>query len=137
MFGIDPILRRDSIPIFENPSVIVLLMDDARFPWTVLVPKVENVIELSDLADQAFVEMMLLARNLGAEMRQVFDADKVNIASIGNIVSQLHIHIVARRKDDVAWPAPIWGYGTPVSMSKDMRELRTVRLQRCDTLKNL
>ena len=87
----------------------VLLMNDARYPWLILVPRMPGVVEIIDLEarqqEQLFDEMMMLSLVL----RDVTRCDKLNIAAIGNVVAQLHVHIVARRKGDAAWPKPVWG----------------------------
>lgn len=137
MFIIDPILRRDTISVAENTWINLRLMDDARFPWVILVPKTDRAIELSDLSDDVFQSVMTLARDIGATMLDVFDADKVNTAAIGNVVSQLHIHVVARRKNDAVWPAPVWGNGEPTPMLQEVREYRLSELQSCTPVRAL
>ena len=72
---------------------------------------------------------MGLAYRVGAVMKEVFEADKVNTAAIGNVVQQLHIHVIARREDDTAWPAPVWGNGTMIAMDDDLANARIKLLQ--------
>ena len=137
MFIIDPILRRDTISVAENAWVMLRLMDDARFPWAILIPKTDGAVELSDLPEDVFHSVVTLARDIGVVMQEVFGADKVNTAAIGNVVSQVHVHVIARRKDDVLWPSPVWGNGTPIPMSQDVRDYRLSELQSCTPIRTL
>ncbi|MGE0604956.1 MAG: HIT domain-containing protein [Xanthobacteraceae bacterium] len=112
--SLDPRLTADSVAIGKLALCEVRLQDDARFPWLVLVPQRENVSELFELAapDQA-VGMEEIAR-VSAALRAVTQCLKINVGALGNIVRQLHIHIVARNEGDAAWPGPVWGSGTRV-----------------------
>ncbi len=111
MFTLHPTLERDSLPIVEDDDLVLRLINDARYPWIVIVPKVPDIRELNELSEPMFDKTMALVRHVGGVMTTAFAADKINTAAIGNIVPQLHIHIVARRDDDTAWPAPVWGVG--------------------------
>src|SRR5262249_14446783 len=106
---LDPQLARDTVLVGELPLARVVLMNDANYPWLILVPRHPGAVEIIDLNDEQqnllMDEIALLARVL----KDVTGCDKLNIAAIGNVVSQLHIHIVARRKGDAAWPKPVWG----------------------------
>lgn len=110
-FALHPTLAADSHPIAETDKLLLRLIDDARFPWVIVVPVVEGSVELHALPDDLFAETTALARRLGKTMKQVFSADRINTAAIGNMVPQLHVHVVARRANDAAWPRPIWGFG--------------------------
>lgn len=116
-FELHPTLAADSHPIVETATLMLRLIDDARFPWVILVPKVTGSVELHALPEDIYDEVATAARRLGAVMKTAFDADRVNTAAIGNMVPQLHVHVVARRADDAAWPKPIWGFGTMQRMS--------------------
>jgi diadenosine tetraphosphate (Ap4A) HIT family hydrolase len=109
-----PRLTRDCLRLGAFPLCELLLMHDARFPWYILVPRREGAREIHALAEadqqQLLHESCLLAR----AMAEALSPHKLNIATIGNVVPQLHIHHVARFHDDAAWPAPVWGYGEPV-----------------------
>jgi diadenosine tetraphosphate (Ap4A) HIT family hydrolase len=101
-------LAADTVPVCDLPLSRLLAMNDANFPWLILVPRRAGVSEMIDLgAEQALLmdEMSLVSHALKDETR----CDKLNVAAIGNMVPQLHIHVVARRKDDAAWPKPVWG----------------------------
>jgi len=107
-----PKMRADTVPVCDLALTQVLVMNDANFPWLILVPRRAGVSEIFELgAEQATLldEVSLASRAL----KEVTQCDKLNIAAIGNIVPQLHIHIVARRKDDALWPKPVWGAATP------------------------
>jgi len=107
-WSLHPQLRNDTVPVGDLPLSRVLAMNDADFPWLLLVPRRAGVSEMIDLGpEQAALmdEISAVSRALKEETR----CDKLNVAAIGNIVPQLHIHIVARRKDDPLWPRPVWG----------------------------
>lgn len=109
MFVLDSRLQQDCLLIGDFPLCSLLLMNDAHYPWFILVPRREETSELFQLgADdqrQLWQETTLLAESL----KDTFAADKMNVASLGNVVSQLHVHVIVRRRDDAAWPAPVWG----------------------------
>lgn len=109
MFALDSRLQQDCLLIGDFPLCSLLLMNDAHYPWFILVPRREEVSELFqlDAADQAqlWQETTFLAETL----KDTFAADKMNVATLGNVVSQLHMHVIVRRREDAAWPAPVWG----------------------------
>ena len=111
MFALHPQLEADCVPVADMAVCRVLLMNNARFPWLVLVPMRVGVRELHELAEQDFEavtrEMRVVAKGFG----KYCQADKMNVAALGNIVPQLHIHIVARFVSDAAWPQPVWNSG--------------------------
>ena len=126
---LDPRLEADTYPITELPLSRVLLMNDARFAWLILVPRRAGVSEVSDLdaADQA--QLWREATQLGAAFKAALGGDKLNIATLGNVVSQLHVHVIVRRHDDAAWPAPVWGHGEAEPYDLDgLAERRDVAL---------
>ena len=107
-WSLHPQLHADTVPVCDLALSRLLAMSDANFPWLILVPRRAGVSEIIDLgAEQSLLmdELALVSRALKDETR----CDKLNVAAIGNVVPQLHIHIVARRKDDAAWPKPVWG----------------------------
>jgi len=131
MFNLHPTLEKDSLPIADTGRLLIRLINDARFPWLLIVPKVDGVTELHDLAEDVYSDAMSMARQLGQILKTAFDADKVNTAAIGNMVPQLHIHVVARYVGDDAWPGPVWGAGTMIPMTEDeaARRISLVRAQ--------
>ena len=108
-----PQLANDTVAIGDLSLSRVLVHRDANYPWLVLAPRRPGAVEIIDLDEvdrnQLFGEISILARALKAVTR----CDKLNIAAIGNVVPQLHVHIVARRHTDVAWPKPVWGTAPP------------------------
>lgn len=110
-FTLDPALVRDTVFVCGMPRCDVLLMDDARFPWLVLVPRLPGLVELSDLEASDLAAVMREVVLAGRTLKSVTGATKINTGALGNIVRQLHIHVVARRESDAAWPGPVWGSG--------------------------
>ena len=111
-FTLDPRLETDTLPVGDLPLSSVLLMDDARFPWLILVPRRAAVSEITDLTEE---EAQLLVREIRLATRVMLDLskpDKVNVGALGNVVPQLHVHVVGRFRSDPAWPGPVWGQGT-------------------------
>ncbi|MEA2906757.1 MAG: hypothetical protein QOI12_4144 [Alphaproteobacteria bacterium] len=108
-WSLDPQLARDTVAIGELPLARALLMNDANYPWIVLVPRRPGAVEIIDLDSEQQDQLMDEIAMLSQVLKDVTRCDKLNIAAIGNIVPQLHVHIVARRRDDAAWPRPVWG----------------------------
>ena len=116
VFEIDPAFLATSEAIGDLALCHLRLQSDARFPWIVLIPRIANAQEIEHLAEgerDVLVEEILRA---GAAVRAVAEAmgrpaTKLNVAQLGNITPQLHVHVLARRPDDAAWPAPVWGFG--------------------------
>jgi diadenosine tetraphosphate (Ap4A) HIT family hydrolase len=107
-WSLHPQLAADTVSVCDLALSRLLAMNDANFPWLILVPRRAGVSEIIDLGDEQMLlmdELALVSRVLKDESR----CDKLNVAAIGNVVPQLHIHIVARRNDDAAWPKPVWG----------------------------
>ena len=123
-FELDPRLQRDTLFIVDGALCQLRLMDDARFPWLVLVPRIVGASEWIDL-DGAKQRLLLAEINqAGRALRALGPCDKLNIGALGNIVRQLHIHVVARRDNDAAWPGPVWGSGPAVAYPEAEREHR-------------
>lgn len=112
-FALDPRLEAGSEPVLDWPLCQVRLKDDARFPWLLLVPRRPGVAEFTDLtaADYAQLQAEILAAT--RLVQQVVAPDKVNVAMLGNVVAQMHVHVVGRFRSDPAWPDPIWCHGGP------------------------
>ena len=134
LFAADPAFEAGSVFAADWPLCQVRLQDDARFPWLILLPRVDGAVELDDLtAEQraALIEEMVRA---GEVVRALAHAagrpiDKLNTAALGNVTRQLHVHIVGRRRDDGLWPDPIWGRPGAVRLSEADRGalLRAIR----------
>ena len=110
-FTLDSRLAADTLPIGDLPLCSALLLDDARFPWFVLVPRRAGVTEVTDLSDEDVTALMGEIRVATRVMLELAKPDKVNVAALGNIVAQLHVHVVGRFRSDPAWPGPVWGFG--------------------------
>jgi diadenosine tetraphosphate (Ap4A) HIT family hydrolase len=101
------------MPVGDLGLSRVVAINDADFPWLILVPRRTGVTEIADLGADDAVQLTAEIAQVSRALKHVTGCDKLNIAAIGNIVPQLHIHIVARRKDDPLWPKPIWGVAPP------------------------
>ncbi|PHS31435.1 MAG: histidine triad protein [Methylophaga sp.] len=123
MFKLDPRLERDTIFIGNLPLCTVLLMDDTRYPWLILVPRVTGLTEVFQLNDKQQIQLMTESNIVAEELKTLVQADKMNVAALGNVVSQLHIHHVARFTHDETWPTPVWGKGQAVQYDNDEREV--------------
>ncbi|GBU17190.1 MULTISPECIES: HIT family protein [Methylobacterium] len=111
-FSLDPRLAADTVPVGDLPLCSVLMMDDRRFPWLVLVPRRLGLREVTDLSEDD-ARLLWEETRLAARVAQaLWRPDKVNVASLGNVVGQLHMHVVARFASDAAWPGPVWGHGS-------------------------
>ena len=108
-WSLDPQLQRDTVPIGDLPLSRALLINDANYPWMLLVPRRRGIVEIFELdpADQAqLTAEIVLASNA---IKWITACDKVNVAALGNVVAQLHVHVIARSRGDAAWPKPVWG----------------------------
>ncbi|MCQ4276551.1 HIT family protein [Stutzerimonas degradans] len=129
MFILDSRLEQDTLPIGDFPLCRLLLMNDAQYPWFILVPRREAVSELFQL-DAADQQQLWRETTAFAEIvKDSFGADKMNVATLGNVVSQLHMHVIARSRDDAAWPAPVWGRHQPKPYTQDQAAAIRARLK--------
>lgn len=131
-FELDARLAADSLPVADLALCTVRLMNDRRFPWLLLVPRRPGCVELLDLepADQGALWGEILA--VCSIMKQRFAPDKLNVATLGNQVAQLHIHIIARFRNDAAWPGPVWGVGRAQPWGSQAGELIRLLQQALD-----
>jgi predicted alpha/beta hydrolase family esterase/diadenosine tetraphosphate (Ap4A) HIT family hydrolase len=109
-FELDPRLASDSVRVGESELSLLLLMNDRRYPWLILVPKRAGISELDELSAQDQARLIQESSLLSSVLRREFDADKLNIGALGNVVRQFHLHHVARNLGDPAWPNPVWGH---------------------------
>ena len=128
-FTLDPQLKADSVPLCQLELCSVRLMKDANFPWLLMVPKRFGMAEVIDLAKQDQHILMDEIADVSAALRQVTGCDKLNVAALGNMVRQLHVHVIARYNDDAAWPGPIWGKVDmkPYEADKDTELVQKIR----------
>ena len=104
-FVLHPQLAKDTALIGRIGECLLLLMKDARYPWLILVPE-QGLRELHDLSDDQFSSVTQIIKQTSLRLQTLTEALKINVAALGNMVPQLHIHIIARREDDASWPAP-------------------------------
>jgi diadenosine tetraphosphate (Ap4A) HIT family hydrolase len=104
-----PQLARDTVPVGDLALSRVTAMNDANYAWLILVPRRAGVSETIDLDEIDRVRLMEEIALASRALKDVTGCDKLNIAALGNMVAQLHVHVIARRKDDAAWPKPVWG----------------------------
>lgn len=119
-----PQLDKDTAPVGDLPLCRVLLIKDAHYPWLVLVPRRPETVEIIDLDEVAQAQLMTEISRVSRALREVTGCDKLNVAALGNAVPQLHVHIIARRRTDAAWPRPVWGVMPPKHYDpRDMQNL--------------
>ena len=108
-FALDPKIAADSVSVTDLPLSAVRLMRDANYPWLLLVPRRAGAIEIADLDAADRRQLMEEMATASGALRQIVPCDKLNVAALGNVVPQLHVHVIARRSGDAAWPKPVWG----------------------------
>ena len=113
-WSLHPQLAKDTIDIGDLPLSRVLVIRDANYPWILLVPRREGAVEIVDLDEVAQAQLMTEIARVSRALKDITKCDKLNVAALGNVVPQLHIHIIARRTSDVAWPRPVWGVAPPL-----------------------
>ncbi|UXY51612.1 HIT family protein [Pseudomonas tohonis] len=131
MFALDQRLQQDCLPVGDFPLCRLLLMNDSHYPWFILVPRREEVSELFQLDADDQLRLWNETTRLAEVLKDSFGADKMNVATLGNVVSQLHMHVIVRRGEDAAWPAPVWGRHpaqpySPEQVAEVMARLRLV-----------
>ena len=122
-------LAADCRVIGDLPLCRLLLMDDANYPWCVLVPRRTGIAEVHELAEADRILLLGEITRLSAAMKTLFGADKMNVAALGNVVPQLHVHVIARHLRDAAWPRPVWGAAPRCAYSPAERDGTIDRLQ--------
>ena len=118
-FQLHPQLAADTFAITELSLSTVLLMNDRRFPWCIVVPRQPGLVDLVDLSGDAQAVLWHEIDMVSRAVKTAFQAEKLNVAALGNVVPQLHIHVIARFKNDPAWPKPVWGVGTPEPYARE------------------
>jgi len=115
-----PQLADDTHPLAQFALCEVRLMDDANHPWLILVPRVENAVEVIDLDAAQQAQLMQEIDRASRALQAAVKPHKLNVAALGNVVPQLHIHVIARFHDDIAWPRPVWGMATAQPYSPEL-----------------
>lgn len=130
MFLLHPRLESDGIFLADLELSRLLLMNDARYPWCILVPRRDDLGEIYELEPADQQQLWQESATLGQAMMEAFGGDKLNIAALGNLVPQLHLHHIVRYLDDEAWPGPVWGVGTPRAYTPSQLDEVRQRLKR-------
>ncbi len=121
-FELDPKIAADSLLVCRLKPFELRLVNDARWPWLLVVPIRAGVEEWHDLTEPEADALSDLIRRLSINLKALTAAEKINVAALGNIVRQFHLHIVARRTEDANWPGPVWGFGKPLPYSNEASE---------------
>lgn len=119
MFTLHPRLELDCIFLGQFELCSLLLMNDSRYPWFILVPEREDITEIYELSDEDQLLLLKESNFVSQILKHYFHADKINIAALGNVVPQLHVHHIARYTNDPAWPAPVWGKGESLQYTEE------------------
>jgi len=130
-FKLHPQLAADTFVICDLPLCRALLMNEQQFPWVILVPRIENATEQYKLSKEQRLQLDIESTLVANELMTIFNGDKMNVAALGNMVPQLHIHHVVRTTTDTAWPAPVWGNFTaqPYSPNKANELVELIRMK--------
>ncbi|ANK80801.1 MAG: hypothetical protein TEF_08305 [Rhizobiales bacterium NRL2] len=128
-FRIDPRLADMSLAVGDWPLCHVRLVDDGRWPWLLLIPRREGAVELFDLSKADRAALIEEAAEAARAVRELIGADKTNVATLGNQVPQMHVHVIGRLKGDAAWPGPIWGVGEQEPMEPEAAHELVERLR--------
>ena len=114
-WSLHPQLKKDTIEIGDLPLSRVLVIKDANYPWLLLVPRREETVEIIDLDEVEQAQLMTEISRVARALKEITQCDKLNIAALGNVVPQLHVHVIARHQSDVAWPKPVWGAAAAIA----------------------
>jgi diadenosine tetraphosphate (Ap4A) HIT family hydrolase len=131
---LDPLLERDTVAIGDMPLSRALLIKDATYPWLLLVPRRHAASEITDLDTIEQAQLMSEVAHAGRVLKELTACDKINVAALGNVVAQLHVHVIARSRGDAAWPRPVWNAVPPRSYDKDALDKRLAELRQRLTL---
>jgi diadenosine tetraphosphate (Ap4A) HIT family hydrolase len=128
-FALHPRLAADTLPVGDFPLCRLLLMNDARYPWFILVPRRAGAREIYELSDTDQRQLLAESSALSRALMAAFAGEKLNVAALGNVVPQLHVHHVVRHASDAAWPAPVWGRHPPRPYAPPERAARVAALK--------
>jgi len=113
-FTVDPVIASLTVQLADWPLSRVFLYNDSRYHWGLLVPRRAGVIEMADLSPEDQAQLMKEIVQLTGLIRALPGVEKINVGNLGNMVPQLHVHVIGRFKGDPAWPGPVWGHSNPV-----------------------
>jgi diadenosine tetraphosphate (Ap4A) HIT family hydrolase len=133
-WALDPLLQRDTTPVGDLPLCRVLLINDANYPWILLVPRRHETVEIIDLEYVEQAQLMTEVSHASRTLKAMTRCDKINVAALGNVVPQLHVHIIARSRGDAAWPKPVWNAAPPQDYEPATRDRLVAALQQSLTL---
>ncbi|TNE57862.1 MAG: HIT domain-containing protein [Alphaproteobacteria bacterium] len=133
MFELHPRLAADTLEIARWDLCDLRLMNDARYPWIILVPTRDNIREIHHLGEADQITLWDDIRRATKALETTTSAHKMNIGALGNLVPQLHIHIIARFESDAAWPGPVWGVGEALPYDKESAKKRIAEFLQCAT----
>ncbi|GAA5136665.1 HIT domain-containing protein [Thalassotalea piscium] len=126
VFKLDPMLKRDCFELLELKLSKLLLMNDSQYPWFILVPKRTGIEDIYQLDWQDQQQLLNESSALSEILMQAFTGRKMNVAALGNMCSQLHVHHVVRFENDCAWPKPVWGYSPAIAYTEyEINALKT------------
>jgi diadenosine tetraphosphate (Ap4A) HIT family hydrolase len=117
-WSLHPQLQRDTVPVGDLALCRVLLINDANYPWILLVPRRPGAVEIIDLPETDRTQLMTEIAKASKVMKAMTGCEKINVGALGNVVPQLHVHVVARGRSDPAWPKPVWGTVPPLAYSE-------------------
>jgi diadenosine tetraphosphate (Ap4A) HIT family hydrolase len=126
---LDSQIERDTMPVGDLPLCQLRLMNDAHYPWVLLVPRRTNVSEIGDLDGAERARLMTEITETSLALKAITACDKINVASLGNVVAQLHVHVIARFRSDATWPKPVWGAAPPRAYPPDVAARLTAALR--------
>ena len=128
-FQLDDRLAADTVSVMQSGVIDIRMMRDARYYWLVLVPQIDGAVERFDLPAVAARGLFTTAQECAQRLQALTRADKMNIAALGNMVKQLHVHVIARHETDNAWPGPVWGVGEAVDFDEAELKDRLIALR--------
>ena len=121
-WSLHPQLAQDTVAVGDLPLSRVLLANDANYPWLILVPRMAGVTEITDLDPNEQVQLLGEIDAAARALKSVTECEKLNVAALGNVVAQLHVHVIGRRHSDAAWPKPVWGTVPPAVYNPSVRD---------------
>jgi diadenosine tetraphosphate (Ap4A) HIT family hydrolase len=121
-WSVHPQLAADTVAVGDLALSRLLLAKDANYPWLILVPRKGGLTEIIDLEENEQVQLMAEITACARALKSLTECDKLNIAALGNMVAQLHVHVIARRHGDAAWPKPVWGVAPPAAYLPAIRD---------------
>lgn len=129
-WALHPQLAHDTVPVGDMPLSRVLLSNDANYPWLIVVPRLPGLVELIDLEENDQIQLLAEISDAARALKEITECEKLNIAALGNVVAQLHVHIIGRGHDDAAWPKPVWGAAPPSAYEPAPRDNLIAMLRR-------